>query len=159
MNLIRQALGALTPEQIDQSNAVLYDLSMTLARQSQVINQAQEAGYDRQVIAQAKQAHARLLTQLEMLSVEAPALDSAAFAEWLSRVQGLSEQVSVYQETTGAQLEAASGKRTLRIVLATVGALAAAGAIAGLVWYVTQPGAVLARKGVRKRRRAARRRR
>ncbi len=70
-------------------------------------------------------------------------------------MRGLDAEITAYETSTGERLKRAGKKRIQRMVIAGIVAVAGAGALAAFLWYVTQPGAVLARKGARKRRRAA----
>ncbi len=152
---MHHALGALTPEQVALADSTLTDLGFRLIQQSRVINEAQEAGYDRDELRRARTEHARLLALLGKLGDEADRLPTEAFDEWLARVRGLDAEITAYETSTGERLKRAGKKRIQRMVIAGIVAVAGAGALAAFLWYVTQPGAVLARKGARKRRRAA----
>jgi hypothetical protein len=145
------ALGALTPAQVDQANAVLNELAMRLAAQHQTLQRARTAGVSESLVGQALSAHRQLMEELDELSDRVVGLPATDFGGWLEQIDSLGQRVALFEDETLVAVRGGSRRRTAVIVVSTLGAIAAAGAIAALVWYGTQPGAVLARKRWRKR--------
>lgn len=148
-------LGALTPDQIAQANQQLEAIASRLTAQVGIIRAAQEQGFDAHLLDELRGTHGQLLASLQYMMDEAPGLSSDAFAEWLQRMQGLAGQVQLFEERVRGGLTRVTPQRTARIVASTIGALALAGVLAGVVWYASAGGAarVLARRSAQKRRR------
>ncbi len=146
-----RSIGALTPQQVAATDAQLTDLTARLARQSQIINQAREAGFDRDLVGAAIATYGRLVTRLESLAAQSDAIPEAAFAEWRQRLQSFGTEVDVFETQVQEQLGGAAMGRNVKIILSTVGAIGVAAVLGGLLWYSTQPGRVLASKRWRKR--------
>ena len=145
-------LGALTPTQLDEANDTLLELSQRLTAQYAELRKAKAAGIDESLVGQAFSAHSQLLTELNDLSAELPGIEASRYEDWQAAVDTLSSRVGLFEDETIAALRAGGRRRTAVVVLSTLGAIALAGTIAGLVWYGTQPGAVLAAKRWRKHR-------
>lgn len=142
-------LGAVSEEQITQSNAMIDRLTQRLARQFGIIRDARGAGFDSDVIVDANAEYERLTSQLTGFFATAPdgGLSAQAFDEWITRLRGLESQVAVFEQTTTQRLGRAAPQRTAKIVISTAGAVGAAALVAALVWYFSRPGYVLAKRG------------
>ena len=141
-----RSIGALTPEQVAATSDQLEDLSARLARQSQIIHQAREAGFDRDLVGRATETYNVLVERLTGLAAQSDSVPAAALTEWRQRLASFGTEISVFERQVQEQLGGATTGRNVKIILSTIGAIGVAAVLGGLLWYSTQPGRVLAAK-------------
>jgi len=136
VNHMRQSLGAITPDQLAQSNQMVAELNRRLAHQFGILRQAETAGFDGGLLAELRATHARLFAQLQSLTDTIPSLSTSAFDEWITRATGFESSLSAFEAQTRARLPGAAP--TGIIAASTIGALVLAGGIAALIWWGTK---------------------
>lgn len=138
MNQMHASLGAITPDQLSRANQLVDELAGRLVQQSNILRQAETAGFDRGLVASLQRDQAGLLAQLQALTDTVPTLSTGAFEEWIARATGFEAQVTVLEQQVRTNLPGAERGRNVKIIGSTIAALALAGGVAALIWYGTK---------------------
>lgn len=132
-----RGFGSITPVQVEAASAELEALSRTLSAQHEIIRRARQEGFDQHLVGQAEAEYARLVGRLQAMSEQVSDIPVEAFDEWRLRLQSFGTEVDLFSRQTRESFAHGSKQRTSRIVWSTLGALAVAGLIGGIIWYAS----------------------
>jgi hypothetical protein len=135
-----QTLGALTPAQVTDSDAVLADLWIRVGQQNSIIDEARRAGFNADLVSQLTATGTSLMARIEALSVQRDGISSAQYAEWRDRLASFGTEVMLFEQAVQTDVGSGAAARNWKIAGATAGALAVAGLIGTVIWYVTKGG-------------------
>lgn len=128
-------LGALTAAQVAETDQTLTDLTARIMRQNNIIRQAQQAGFDRDLIDELTRKGNQLMERIEQLSVQVDGISSSQYDEWRQRLSSFGTDVRIFETTVQQRVGSSTSTRNWKIIGATAGALAVAGLIGAVVWY------------------------
>lgn len=132
---LHRSIGALTSQQVTDTDRVLTDLWQRIGQQNNIVAQARTAGFDETLITSLTATGRELMARIDVLSTQVDGLSPSQYDEWRRRLQAFGTEVDLYEEQVRTQIGTETSTRNWKIVGSTVGALAVAAVIGAAVWY------------------------